>query len=103
VHGLYWFVDAPDVTNFESLSAYEQANTKRYFDIITAVNPAPSCETPVMHPCRVSYWNRCGTFGPIFRSHDFLSKIVRPQSVCPRFFVRGVLLATCISPIKLAP
>ncbi|KAK3922134.1 ATP-dependent DNA helicase [Frankliniella fusca] len=56
IHGVFWFEGAPDVSSISPDNEEKLKEVKAYYDqLITAVNPNPSCECLGVHPCRLLF------------------------------------------------
>jgi len=56
VHGLFWFKDAPNVSDIQNATLEQKEEILKYYDkLISAVNPDLGCSQPEMHPCEVMF------------------------------------------------
>ncbi|KAK3931974.1 ATP-dependent DNA helicase, partial [Frankliniella fusca] len=63
MHGVFWFEDAPDVSNIKTANEEELKHICDYFDkLISAVNPNPRTENSAVHPSRLLYSDVRGNF-----------------------------------------
>ncbi|KAK3923264.1 ATP-dependent DNA helicase [Frankliniella fusca] len=85
IHGVFWFNEAPDVSNLDNASEEIIGNVINYFsELITAIDPYPNVEDSEVHPCRITY-NAIANFEEDLA--QLLHKVQRhtkcgPQSPC---------------------
>ncbi|XP_034240282.1 uncharacterized protein LOC117644774 [Thrips palmi] len=56
IHGLFWFEDAPDVSDLDNASEQTLDNILDYFSkLVSAIDPCPNTNDSDVHPCRITY------------------------------------------------